>query len=96
MSPGDSAIGSGVSSGIVSGVQSSIHSGAQTKAHSEVAPGDLEQIDDDSTPPSQQQTQPQPPQQQQSFGESLTFVLCFTLRAVECSTMHLMVATVCF
>ncbi|CAI8003909.1 Catenin beta-1, partial [Geodia barretti] len=58
MSPGDSAIGSGVSSGLVSGVQS----GVQTKAHSDVAPGDLEQLDSDEIPPQQQ------PQQQQSFG----------------------------
>ena len=65
MSPGDSAIGSGVSSGMVSGVQS----GGQNKAHSDVAPGDLEQLDSDEIPPQQQ------PQQQQSFGKIHLYVV---------------------
>ena len=41
MSPADSAFGSGVPSGMAS----SVPSGVQTKAQSEVAPGDLEQLD---------------------------------------------------
>ena len=46
MSPGDSGVQSGVASGAQSGVQ--------TKAHSEVAPGDLEQLDGDDGAPNQQ------------------------------------------
>jgi hypothetical protein len=50
---------------MVSGVQS----GVQTKAHSDVAPGDLEQLDSDEIPPQQQ------PQQQQSFGKIHLYVV---------------------
>ena len=70
-SPGDSAIGTALPSGMASGIQS----GVQTSAHSEVGPGDLQQLEDEDIKPPIQPQQPQPPpqpqqqQQQQSFGK---------------------------